>query len=103
MGLRVCLEIRSFANFQTDSKIAQGRVPACGIVEALNVIEHVCLRVIARAVGLRPIGSVFSEEKKLSIAALSQTSPDRLIEQVTLLSAISRWNFLLVYWLPWSE
>lgn len=26
---------------------------------------------------------VFSDEKKLSIAALSQTLPDRLIEQVT--------------------
>src|SRR6185503_19381370 len=47
--------------------------------------------------------SVFSEEKKLSIAALSQTLPERLIEQVTPLSAISGWNCSLVYWLPWSE
>jgi hypothetical protein len=49
---------------------------------------------------LRAVRSVFSDEKKLSIAALSQTLPDRLIEQVTPLSVISRWNFSLVYWLP---
>jgi hypothetical protein len=36
---------------------------------------------------LRAVRSVFSDEKKLSIAALSQTLPDRLIEQVTPLSA----------------
>jgi len=46
---------------------------------------------------LRAIRSVFTEEKKLSIAALSRTLPDRLIEQVTPLSAINRWNFSLVY------
>ena len=67
------------------------------------------------------IRSVFIDEKKLSIAALpfagfppmmciagtlayfAQTLPDRLIEQVTPLSAINRWNCSLVYWLPWSE
>jgi hypothetical protein len=32
------------------------------------------------------------EEKKLSIAALSQTLPDRLKLHVTPCSAISRWN-----------
>ena len=42
--------------------------------------------------------SVFSEEKKLSIAALSQTLPDRLIEQVTPFSASSSWKCWLVYW-----
>jgi hypothetical protein len=31
------------------------------------------------------------------------TLPDRLIEQTTPLSAISRWNCSLVYWLPRSE
>src|ERR1700761_4628483 len=36
------------------------------------------------------------------MAALSQTLPERLIEQVTPLSAISRWNCSLVYWLPWT-
>ena len=43
------------------------------------------------------------EEKKLSIAALSQTLPERLKLQVTPCSAISRWNASLVYWLPRSE
>lgn len=38
-----------------------------------------------------------------SIAALSQTLPDLLIEQVTPLSAMSRWNCSLVYWPRWSE
>jgi hypothetical protein len=47
---------------------------------------------------LLPIRSVFSDEKKLSIAALSQTLPDRLIEQVTPWSDISFWNCSLVYW-----
>src|SRR5580704_5529796 len=42
--------------------------------------------------------SVFSDEKKLSMAALSHTFPERLIEQSTPLSAISRWNCSLVYW-----
>ena len=36
--------------------------------------------------------SVFSDEKKLTIAALSHTLPDRLIEQTTPLSAISQSN-----------
>src|SRR5271154_6020681 len=46
--------------------------------------------------------SVLSDEKKLSIAALSQTFPDRLMEQTTPLSAISLWNGSLAYWLPWT-
>ena len=46
---------------------------------------------------LRPVRSVFNDEKKLSIAALSQTLPERLIEQTTPLSAISVWNCALVY------
>jgi hypothetical protein len=36
------------------------------------------------------IRSVFSDEKKLSIAALSHTLPDRLIAQVTPSSAARR-------------
>jgi len=44
-----------------------------------------------------------SDEKKLSIAALSQTFPERLLEQVTPLSAISLWNGSLVYWLPYRN
>jgi hypothetical protein len=47
---------------------------------------------------LRPIRSVFSDEKKLSIAALSQTFPDRLIEQSMPWSAIKVRNCSLVYW-----
>ena len=47
---------------------------------------------------MRATRSVFSDEKKLSIAALSQTLPDLLMEQVTPCSAISRWNCSLLYW-----
>ena len=41
--------------------------------------------------------SVFIEEKKLSIAALSQTFPERLIEQVMPWSPMRHWNCSLVY------
>jgi len=58
------------------------RVPPLGIVEALNVIEHIGLGLIPRPVRLARCSFVFSKEKKLSIAALSQTLPDRLMEQV---------------------
>src|SRR6478672_9730236 len=84
------------------AEIAEGRMAPPGIVEALDVVEHVGLGLVARAV-FRAVLSVSSEEKKLSIAALSQTLPERLIEQATPLSAISRWNCSLVYWLPRSE
>jgi len=58
-------------------------VPALNIVEAFDVVEHVSLgRVRVRYV-LRAFRSVFSEERKLSIAALSQTLPERFIEQTT--------------------
>jgi hypothetical protein len=43
------------------------------------------------------VRSVFGKEKKLSVAALSETLPERLIEQTTPWSAINRWNWLLVY------
>ena len=43
------------------------------------------------------------EEKKLTIAALSQTLPEREKLHVTPCSAISRWNASLAYWLPRSE
>jgi hypothetical protein len=52
----------------------------------------------------RPCGrSVFSDEKKHSIAALSQTFPDRLIEQPIPWLAIKVRNCSLVYWLPWTK
>ena len=48
--------------------------------------------------------SVFSEEKQLSIAALSETMPEWLIEQSTPLSAISIWNCsLLSVWVHRTE
>ena len=78
-------------------------MPADRVVEPFDVVEHVDSGGVPRTVDLvaNPLG--LSEEKKLSIAALSQTLPDRLIEQTTPLSAIRRWNCSLVYWLPWSE
>jgi hypothetical protein len=39
----------------------------------------------------------------VSIAAFSQTVPERLIEQTTPKLAISLWNYSLVYWLPRTE
>jgi len=75
-------------------------VSAFGIVEALNVVEHFSSGL---AFGTSAVRSVLSEEKKLSIAALSQTLPERLIEQITPWSAISRWNCSLLYWLQRSE
>jgi hypothetical protein len=78
-------------------------VPADGIARPLDVVEHVGPCLVARAVDLPLIRSVLSDEKTLSMAALSRTLPDRLIEQATPLSAINVWNCSLVYWLPWSE
>jgi hypothetical protein len=49
---------------------------------------------------LRAVRSVFSDEKKLSMAALSHTLPDLLMLQTMPLSAINRWNCSLLYWLP---
>ena len=79
-------------------------MPPPRIVEPLDVVEHVGpgLRP-ASGRSLRAVRSVFSDEKKLSIAALSQTLPERLMEQWMPCSAISRWNCSLVYWLPRSE
>ena len=75
-------------------------MPADRVVESLDVVEHVGPGGVPRPVDLSadPFRSVFSDEKKLSMAALSHTFPERLIEQSTPLSAISRWNCSLVYW-----
>ena len=78
-------------------------MPAGRIVEALDIIEHVGPGLVPRPVCLRAVRSVFSDEKKLSMAALSQTFPERLIEQLIPCSVSRRWNCSLVYWLPWSE
>jgi hypothetical protein len=94
--LRLPLEVHG-------AEIAQGRVPARRIVKALDMIDTSAFAWLRIRYVFRPIRSVFIDEKKLSITALSQTLPDRLIEQVTPWSAINRWNCSLVYWLPWSE
>jgi hypothetical protein len=73
-------------------------VPADRVVESLDVVEHVGPGGVPRAVDLSTDPFGFIEEKKLSMAALSHTFPERLIEQSTPLSAIRRWNCSLVYW-----
>ena len=79
-------------------------MPTFSIVEALDVVEHVSLGFVTCAIGLRAVRSVFSDEKKLSIAALSQTLPERLIEQtMPLIGHQLLDTALLVYWLPRSE
>ncbi len=77
-------------------------MPANGVIEPLDVIEDVGSGLIPCSIHLACCSLGLSEEKKLSMAALSQTLPERLIEQLTPLSAISFWNCSLVYWLPWS-
>ena len=62
--------------------VADYRVSAFSIVEALDVVEHVSLGFVTCPIRFACRAFVFSEEKKLSIAALSQTLPERLIEQV---------------------
>ena len=57
-------------------------MPAFGIVEALDVVEHIGSRHV-RSGTSRPVRSVFSDEYKLPIAALSQPLPERLTEQMT--------------------
>lgn len=63
------------------AEIAQCRVPSSRITEGFNVVEHVGLGVVSRSLTFQAVRSVLSEEKKLSIAALAQTLPDRLMEQ----------------------
>lgn len=58
------------------------RRPPPRVVEVLDIVEHVRPGVIPRPVDLRVVRSVSTDEKKLSIAALSQTLPERFIEQV---------------------
>jgi hypothetical protein len=49
----------------------------------LDVVKHIRLGLIPDRYVLRAVRSVLSEEKKLSIAALSPTLPERLIEKTT--------------------
>lgn len=55
-------------------------MPPSWIVEPLDVVEHVGPRRIVRAYTLAAVRSVLSEEKKLSIAAFSQTFRARYSE-----------------------
>jgi hypothetical protein len=57
------------------TEIAQRRLTPFGVVGALDVVKHIGLGLIPCPVCLRAVRSVFSEEKKLSIAALCQTLP----------------------------
>jgi hypothetical protein len=67
-----------------------------GVVEPRDIVEQICPGLVPGEIS-RAVRSVFSDQKKLSIAALSQTLPDRLTLQAMPLSAISRWNCSLVY------
>jgi hypothetical protein len=58
-------------------------VSAFRIVEALDVVEYIGSRIVSGRYVLRPARSAFNDERNLSIAALSQTLPERLIEQTT--------------------
>ncbi len=55
-------------------------MPAYGVVEAFDIVEHIGPCLIPCPVDLA--GGPFGLQK-LSIAAVSQTLPERLIEQVT--------------------
>jgi hypothetical protein len=74
------------------AEVAVGQVPADRAVESLDVVEHVGPGGVPLPVDLSADRSVSSDEKKLSMAALSHTFLEPLIEQSTRLSAISRWN-----------
>jgi hypothetical protein len=56
------------------AQIVDRRVPASWIVEAFDVVEYVRSCFVA----LLPARSVINDEKKLSMAALPHTLPDRL-------------------------
>jgi len=65
-------------------------------LEAFNVVEHVSLGLVARPIRFSVLWrSVFSEEKKLSIAALSQALPERSSSRrhrdLTSTSGTARW------------
>jgi hypothetical protein len=58
-------------------------VPAFGIVEAFDVVEHISPGLVPRPVRFACRSFCLQRREKLSIAALSQTLPERLIEQTT--------------------
>ena len=73
------------------------------VVEAVDIVKEVGAGLVAGAVDLPRHALGLERGEKLSIAALSQTLPERLRLHITPCSAISRWNASLVYWLPRSE
>lgn len=62
-----------------------------------DVIQHICLDVVSGSLDFAGGPFLLRDEKKLSMAALSQTLPDGLIEHVMPWSAMRRWNCSLVY------
>lgn len=72
-------------------------MPSARVVKAFDVVEDVGPCFMSGAIDFTGGRSVFSDEKKFSVAELSRTFPARLIEQVIPLSARSRWNCSLVY------
>ena len=73
-----------------------------GIVEGLDVFENAVTRV-ARVLGTDDSISVFIELQKLSIGALSQQSPFRLMLEIPPIRRTDSWNGTDVYWHPRSE
>lgn len=57
--------------------ISDRRVPAFRILEALDVVEHVGPGLVSRPAGLAVAPLVFSDERKLSTAALPSRSPSQ--------------------------
>lgn len=66
------------------------------VVKALDVVEDIGPGLVTGAICLVGCRSVLGEEKKRSMAALSQTLPVRLTEPDMPLSAVRRWNGSLV-------
>jgi hypothetical protein len=90
----------SFLREVDEADIPQCRVPACWALVALDTVEHIGPSLIPRAAGFERVALAFQRREEDSISALSQQSPERLIEQLTLLRFSSGWNCALVYWQP---
>lgn len=75
------------ASFEPDrADVSDCRMTSGRIVEAFDAIEHIRLGLVPDAIVFTWCALVFSDEKKLSIAALSQTFPDLLMLQTMPLS-----------------
>ena len=82
--------------------ITDRQVSAFGIVEALNVVEHTSALASSRVRYKRCSFGLERGEEALHRRVVPDIA-QRLIEQTTPWSAISRWNCSLLYWLPRSE